>query len=161
MVVVVIYIYIYTCVFGYNSFVILLILLFVIFVYSMLYIIKYILYSRTMGMVKIYFLFPSPPSAVVACYIWWCWYVQWENNSGLVWIIHCLMRTMRVVIPLQLPSLFPSLSSVVADCYIWWCWYVRWNDNNGLGIGVLMMMIVYVNLLVEFVVTCDHPFSQG
>ena len=76
-----IYIYIYMHVYWYNSFVILLMLHFIIYVYSMVYKINHILYGWMMGMVRIYCLFSSPPSAAVDCYIWWL-YVYW--NSGVM-----------------------------------------------------------------------------
>ena len=67
-----IYIYIYKYVHWHNSFVILLILLFVMYVYS-------ILYGWMMGT---YCLSPSILSPAIDCYIWWVWYIQWNDNSG-------------------------------------------------------------------------------
>ena len=58
-------------------------LLSVIYVYSMVYTINYIQYWRMMGMVRKNCLSYSPLSVIVDCYIWLCWYIQWNDSNGL------------------------------------------------------------------------------
>ena len=86
----------------------------------------------------------TPPSAIVDCYIWWHWYVQWNDNNGLVyWWWWCWIMSTYLLNLLSCPwQTFPT--SIITTLSYQALAYL---------LVVLVVIYIYIYIWVQFV--CD------